>query len=84
MPHRPFLNVAKIDRLPQAGQWIARRYELMRYVVREISRDDTAHHTVPLHFLLVVEFMPSGNPACMVMPNPLLVGLDGVDQVALP
>ena len=48
----------------------------------EPGRENTAHHAVPLHFLRIVQFMPSGYAAGMEMAHPLNILLDRSDKVA--
>jgi hypothetical protein len=40
-----------------------------------------SHNTVPLNFLLVVEFVTAGHTAGMKMGDPLEVPPDGIDEI---
>src|SRR5580704_7176888 len=65
------LHIAQIHRFPQRSKWIARGHKLVRYVTLIVGCGDSAHHSIPLHFLRAVEFMPSGNAASVEMCKPL-------------
>ena len=82
MPNDLSLDIAKICRLQQSRVGIAGRNKLVRDVAMEIRGRDSAHDPIPLHFLLIVQFMPAGNAAGVEVPDPLNILLDGVDQIA--
>src|SRR5262249_5063870 len=54
-------NVAEVGGFAQRGQRVARRDKLVRDVALVAAGNDTAHYTVPLHFLRAVKFMAAGH-----------------------
>ena len=74
--------VAQIYGFAQRGQRIAGGHELVRHVALVTGGGDAAHHSIPLHFLGAVEFMPAGNAAGVEVGQPLNVLLNGRDQVS--
>src|ERR1035438_9621782 len=57
------------------------RSKLMRHISLVICRGDPAHHPIPLHFLRVVQFMPSWYTPGVKVSQPLNVSLDCGDQI---
>ena len=55
----------------------------MRHIALEAGRQNAAHHAVPLHFLRIVQFVPSGNASGVEVAQPLDVLLHGAYQGSL-
>src|SRR5450631_4509881 len=76
------LHVAEVHGLEQGREWVARGDEFVGNVAFVSGAYDAAHDAIPLDFLSVVEFVPAGNSAGVVVAEPLAVLLNGTDEIA--